>query len=138
VTAARRGDGSAGDANYGRIAQGYAQYRQPEPAVAAEIGRALSDARTILNVGAGAESYEPTDRAVTAGEFPYPGGNIYGATRAFVRHFSLNLRADLFGTRVRVTDIEPGVVAGTEFSDVRFKGNDAAAAKPHDTGLPMV
>lgn len=63
----------------------------------------------------------------TAGEFPYPGGNVYGATKAFVRQFSLNLRADLFGTAVRVTDIEPGLVGGTEFSNVRFKGNDAKA-----------
>jgi 3-hydroxy acid dehydrogenase/malonic semialdehyde reductase len=64
----------------------------------------------------------------TAGEFPYPGGNVYGATKAFVRHFSLNLRADLWGTPVRVTDIEPGLVGGTEFSNVRFKGDDAKAA----------
>ncbi|MES2712039.1 MAG: bifunctional NADP-dependent 3-hydroxy acid dehydrogenase/3-hydroxypropionate dehydrogenase YdfG [Pseudomonadota bacterium] len=64
----------------------------------------------------------------TAGEFPYPGGNVYGATKAFVRQFSLNLRADLFGTKIRVTDIEPGLVGGTEFSNVRFKGDDAKAA----------
>lgn len=64
----------------------------------------------------------------TAGEWPYPGGNVYGATKAFVRQFSLNLRADLFGTRVRVTDVEPGLVGGTEFSNVRFKGDDAKAA----------
>lgn len=63
----------------------------------------------------------------TAGEFPYPGGNVYGATKAFVRQFSLNLRADLFGTAVRVTDIEPGLVGGTEFSNVRFKGDDTRA-----------
>jgi 3-hydroxy acid dehydrogenase/malonic semialdehyde reductase len=64
----------------------------------------------------------------TAGEFPYPGGNVYGATKAFVRQFSLNLRADLFGTKVRVTDIEPGLVGGTEFSNIRFKGDDEKAA----------
>ncbi|MBR0666031.1 bifunctional NADP-dependent 3-hydroxy acid dehydrogenase/3-hydroxypropionate dehydrogenase YdfG [Roseomonas hellenica] len=64
----------------------------------------------------------------TAGEFPYPGGNVYGATKAFVRQFSLNLRADLFGTQIRVTDIEPGLVGGTEFSNVRFKGDHAKAA----------
>jgi 3-hydroxy acid dehydrogenase/malonic semialdehyde reductase len=44
---------------------------------------------------------------------PYPGGNVYGATKAFVRQFSLNLRADLSGTRLRVTDIEPGMVGGS-------------------------
>jgi len=45
----------------------------------------------------------------TAGAYPYPGGNAYGATKAFVRQFALNLRADLLGTRVRVTDIAPGL-----------------------------
>jgi len=64
----------------------------------------------------------------TAAEFPYPGGNVYGATKAFVYQFSLNLRADLVGTPVRVTDIEPGLVGGTEFSNVRFRGDDAKAA----------
>ena len=65
----------------------------------------------------------------TAAEFPYPGGNVYGATKAFVYQFSLNLRSDLLGTAVRVTDIEPGMCSGTEFSTVRFKGDaDKAAA----------
>ncbi|MBI0433786.1 SDR family NAD(P)-dependent oxidoreductase [Roseomonas sp. KE0001] len=64
----------------------------------------------------------------TAGEWPYPGGNVYGATKAFVHQFSLNLRADLFGTAVRVTDIQPGLVGGTEFSRVRFQGDEAKAA----------
>ncbi len=65
----------------------------------------------------------------TAGSWPYAGGNVYGATKAFVRQFSLNLRTDLHGTAVRVTDIEPGLVGGTEFSNVRFKGDDAKAEK---------
>lgn len=68
----------------------------------------------------------------TAGEWPYPGGNVYGASKAFVRHFSLNLRADLFGTALRVTDIEPGLVGGTEFSAVRFKGDAEKAATPYE------
>ena len=63
-----------------------------------------------------------------AGNYPYPGGNVYGATKAFVRQFSLNLRADLAGTGIRVTDIEPGLCGGTEFSNVRFKGDDERAA----------
>ncbi len=62
-----------------------------------------------------------------AGTYPYVGGNVYGATKAFVEQFTLNLRADLFGTRVRVTNIEPGMVA-TEFSEVRFKGDKERAA----------
>jgi 3-hydroxy acid dehydrogenase/malonic semialdehyde reductase len=64
-----------------------------------------------------------------AGTYPYPGGNVYGATKAFVRQFSLNLRADLTGTRVRVSNVEPGLCSGTEFSNVRFKGDDARAAQ---------
>jgi 3-hydroxy acid dehydrogenase/malonic semialdehyde reductase len=64
-----------------------------------------------------------------AGAHPYPGGNVYGATKAFVRQFSLNLRADLHGTRVRVTDVEPGLVGGTEFSVVRFGGDTRRAAQ---------
>lgn len=64
----RRRDGSAGDVDYGRIGQGYDVHRRPEPSFAAAIGRALGDARTVLNVGAGAGSYEPTDREVTAVE----------------------------------------------------------------------
>ncbi|MDR2853479.1 MAG: SDR family NAD(P)-dependent oxidoreductase [Burkholderiaceae bacterium] len=67
-----------------------------------------------------------------AGNYPYPGGNVYGATKAFVRQFSLNLRADLTGTRVRVSNIEPGLCSGTEFSNVRFKGDDARAAKVYE------
>ncbi|MFQ2660794.1 SDR family oxidoreductase [Aeromonas caviae] len=63
-----------------------------------------------------------------AGTYPYPGGNVYGATKAFVKQFSLNLRADLAGTAVRVTNVEPGLCGGTEFSNVRFHGDDAKAA----------
>ncbi len=62
-----------------------------------------------------------------AGTYPYPGGNVYGATKAFVEQFSLNLRADLAGTGVRVTNIEPGLCGGTEFSLVRFKGDQEKA-----------
>ena len=72
-----------------------------------------------------------------AAEFPYPGGNVYGATKAFVHQFSLNLRADLHGTAVRVTDIEPGLVGGTEFSNVRFKGDEARAASVYANTQPL-
>jgi len=68
MTDARRQDGSAGDADYGVIGRVYATYRQPEPRIAAFINDALGDAETVLNVGAGAGSYEPTDRMVTAVE----------------------------------------------------------------------
>ncbi|MGP5211540.1 SDR family NAD(P)-dependent oxidoreductase [Psychrobacter alimentarius] len=78
------------------------------------------DSGYIINVGS------------IAGNWPYFGGNVYGATKAFVKQFSLNLRADLIGTQVRVTNIEPGVVAGTEFSNVRYHGDDEKAAKVYD------
>lgn len=67
-----------------------------------------------------------------AGSYPYPGGNVYGATKAFVRQFSLNLRADLTGTRVRVSNVEPGLCSGTEFSNVRFKGDDGRVDKVYE------
>lgn len=62
-----------------------------------------------------------------AAETPYPGGNVYGATKAFVQQFTLNLNADLIGTGVRATCLEPGLVGGTEFSNVRL-GDDSKAA----------
>lgn len=79
-----------------------------------------SDSGYIINVGS------------IAGSWPYFGGNVYGATKAFVKQFSLNLRADLIGTQVRVTNLEPGNVAGTEFSNVRYHGDDDKAAKVYD------
>ena len=68
----------------------------------------------------------------TAGNYPYFGGNVYGATKAFVTQFSLNLRADLIGKNVRVTNIEPGLCGDTEFSNVRFHGDDERASKVYE------
>ena len=64
----------------------------------------------------------------TAGTYPYPGGNVYGASKAFVAHFTANLKADLVGTGVRVTCVEPGLVGGSEFSQVRLGDAEKAAA----------
>ena len=72
-----------------------------------------------------------------AGTYPYPGGNVYGATKAFVHQFSLNLRSDLHGTGVRVTCIEPGLCGGTEFSDVRFGGDSEQAAAVYAGTQPL-
>ncbi len=72
-----------------------------------------------------------------AGHYPYPGGNVYGATKAFVEQFTLNLRADLVGTGVRATNLAPGLSGGTEFSNVRFKGDDGAAAKVYQGTTPL-
>lgn len=71
-----------------------------------------------------------------AGDHPYPGGNVYGATKAFVKQFALNLKADLLGTPVRVTNIEPGL-AETEFSLVRFKGDAGKAKAPYAGLFPL-
>ena len=67
-----------------------------------------------------------------AGTYPYPGGNVYGGTKAFVTQFSLNLRADLAGKNIRVTSVEPGLCGGTEFSNVRFKGDNERAEKVYE------
>lgn len=68
----------------------------------------------------------------TAGNYPYFGANVYGATKAFVTQFSLNLRADLVGKNVRVTNLEPGLCGGTEFSNVRFKGDEQKVIKTYE------
>jgi 3-hydroxy acid dehydrogenase/malonic semialdehyde reductase len=71
-----------------------------------------------------------------AGTYAYPGGNVYGATKAFVHQFSLNLRSDLSGTGVRVTCVEPGM-ADTEFSLVRFSGDQSKADAVYTGMQPM-
>jgi len=71
-----------------------------------------------------------------AGTYPYPGGNVYGATKAFVQQFSRNLKADLLGSRVRVTNIEPGM-AETEFSLVRFEGDQDRAGAVYRDMQPL-
>ncbi|NNB85093.1 SDR family NAD(P)-dependent oxidoreductase [Corallococcus exiguus] len=88
-------------------------------------GMVARDRGHVINIGS------------IAGEFPYPGGNVYGATKAFVHQFTLNLRADLHGTAVRVTDIQPGLLGGTEFSNVRFRGDEAKAAALYDKTQPL-
>lgn len=71
-----------------------------------------------------------------AGTWPYPGGNVYGGTKAFVQQFSRNLRADLLGSQVRITNVEPGM-AESEFSEVRFKGDVESAAKVYQGAEPL-
>lgn len=72
----------------------------------------------------------------TAAIYPYPGGNVYGASKAFVAHFTMNLKADLVGTGVRVTDVEPGLVGGSEFSAVRL-GDKAKADAVYAGTVPL-
>jgi 3-hydroxy acid dehydrogenase / malonic semialdehyde reductase len=71
-----------------------------------------------------------------AGTYPYPGGNVYGATKAFVHQFTMDLRSDLHGTGVRATCVEPGM-AETEFSLVRFGGDAAKADATYDGMQPL-
>jgi 3-hydroxy acid dehydrogenase/malonic semialdehyde reductase len=87
-------------------------------------GMVARDRGHIINLGS------------VAGTYPYPGGNVYGATKAFVEQLSLNLRADLAGKRVRVTSIEPGMVE-TEFSVVRFRGDEARAQAVYQGFPPL-
>jgi serine 3-dehydrogenase len=72
----------------------------------------------------------------TAANYPYAGGNVYGGSKAFVSQFSLNLRADLHGTGVRVTTLEPGM-AETEFTVVRTHGDQAASDALYHGARPM-
>lgn len=72
----------------------------------------------------------------TAGNYPYPGGNVYCASKAFVKMFSLAIRADLAGTNIRVTNIEPGMVE-TQFSAVRFKGDTEKARQVYAGTTPL-
>lgn len=72
-----------------------------------------------------------------AGHCPYPGGNVYGATKAFVHQFTNNLNADLIATGVRATCVEPGLCGGTEFSSVRFKGDEARVAALYANTQPL-
>jgi len=121
----RHDDGSAGDADYGRIGTGYSAYRQPDPRIGARILAALGEARTVLNVGAGAGSYEPESRIVTAVEpsasmraqrpthrppaidataeqLPFEDGQFDAAMATFTVHQWADLRAGLAELR-RVT-----------------------------------
>ena len=88
-------------------------------------GMVARDRGHVINIGS------------TAGHWPYLGANVYGATKAFVHQFSLNLRSDLLGTKVRVTVVDPGLVGGTEFSNIRFHGDDARAAKVYADTEPL-
>jgi len=88
-------------------------------------GMVAQGSGTIINIGS------------VAGEFPYPGGNVYGATKAFVHQFTQNLNADLVGTGVRASCLEPGLVGGTEFSQVRFGGDAERAAKVYAGTEPL-
>lgn len=73
----------------------------------------------------------------TAGIYSYKGGNVYGASKAFVDQFSAGLRSDLLGSKVRVTNLIPGLAGGTEFSDVRFHGDQLKAQTVYQDCQPL-
>jgi len=88
---------------------------------------------TLIKTGAGATII---NLGSVAGQWPYPGSHVYGASKSFVKQFSYNLRCDLLGTGVRVTDIAPGI-AETEFTLVRTKGDQAASDKVYAGTTPL-
>jgi 3-hydroxy acid dehydrogenase/malonic semialdehyde reductase len=88
-------------------------------------GMIARDSGTIINIGS------------IASTNAYPGGNVYGATKAFVDQFTRNLRADLVGTGVRSTVIAPGFSKGTEFWQVRLRGDTETAEKVHKGTVPL-
>ena len=71
-----------------------------------------------------------------AGSWPYPGGNVYGSTKAFVQQFSRNLRSDLSGKNIRVSLVEPGM-SETEFSLIRFEGDQEKAKAVYHSMNPL-
>ncbi len=88
--------------------------------------------KTMINRGRG----HIINLGSTAGSYPYPGGHVYCASKAFVKQFSLSLRADLYSKNIRVTNIEPGMVE-TQFSLVRFKGDQEKADAVYKTTTPL-
>ena len=106
--------------------------------VATNVGGVLGTVRALLPGMVERNRGHVVTLGSVAGTYPYPGGNVYGATKAFVMQFALNLKADLVGTAVRVTNIEPGLVGGSEFSSVRFDGDDEKAQAVYRNADPLL
>lgn len=98
---------------------------QWEQMIETNIGGLLYMTRAVLPEMLARNAGHIVNVGSMAGNYPYPGANVYGATKAFVKQFSLNLRADLLGSNIRVTNLEPGL-AETEFSEVRLGDKDKA------------
>jgi 3-hydroxy acid dehydrogenase / malonic semialdehyde reductase len=107
-----------------------------ETMVATNISGLMYTVRAVLPGMVARKSGHVISVGSVAGDFPYPGGNAYGASKAFVKQFALGLFADLAGTGVRSTNIEPGL-AETEFSLVRFHGDGERAGKVYDRAVSL-
>ena len=107
-----------------------------ETMVATNVSGVMRMTRALLPAMVARDRGHIVNVSSTAASYPYPGGNVYGASKAFVTQFSLNLKADLVGTGVRVTDLEPGLVGGSEFSNVRL-GDPGKAASVYAGTTPM-
>jgi len=105
--------------------------------VATNVSGLIHMTRALLPGMVSRNSGHVVNLGSVAGSYPYPGGHVYGATKAFVKQFTLNLKADLVGTNIRVTDIEPGLCGGTEFSQIRFGGDEAKAAAVYEGTTPL-
>lgn len=108
-----------------------------EKMVATNVSGVMRMTHTLLPGMVERDSGHIVNVSSTAARYPYPGGNIYGASKAFVTQLSANLKADLVGTGVRVTDLEPGLVGGSEFSAVRFGGDAGKAAAVYAGTTPL-
>lgn len=105
--------------------------------VATNVTGLIHMTRALLPGMVGRDRGHVVNLGSIAGTYPYPGGHVYGGSKAFVKQFSLNLKADLIGTHVRVTDIEPGLCGGTEFSTVRFGGDQKKADSVYEGTQPI-
>lgn len=114
-----------------------ANLSQWETMVATNVTGLIRLTHAILPGMVGRDRGHIVNLSSSAATYPYPGGNVYGATKAFVTQFSLNLKADLVGTGVRVTDLEPGLVGGSEFSQIRFGGDREKAAAVYAGTTPL-
>jgi 3-hydroxy acid dehydrogenase/malonic semialdehyde reductase len=113
-----------------------AQAAQWDTMVATNVTGLMQTTRALLPGMVARNRGHVINISSTAANYPYPGGHVYGASKAFVSQFTLNLKADLVGTFVRATSVEPGLVGGTEFSNVRF-GDDAKAAAVYKGTEPL-
>jgi 3-hydroxy acid dehydrogenase/malonic semialdehyde reductase len=128
--------------NNAGLALGLSPAHQADPAdwdrmVATNVTGLMHMTRALLPGMVARDRGHVVNLGSIAATYPYPGGHVYGATKAFVAQFTLNLKADLVGTNVRVTDIEPGLCGGTEFSAVRFGGDTAKASAVYRGTTPL-